>query len=63
MHLGLIVHQKCSAVFESRGQTDRVTTSTRAGLYHCRWPRLRVTPHASPSWHAAYLVTIQHTII
>ena len=26
---------------KNRGQTDRVTTPTRAGLRRCRWPRLR----------------------
>ena len=34
---------------EDQGQTDRVTTPTRAGLRRCRWPR--------PS-HAARLVAL-----
>jgi len=32
---------------EDQGQTERVTTPTRAGLHRCLWPG-RATPHASP---------------
>jgi len=43
---------------EDRGETDRVTTPTHAGLRRCCWPR-SATSHTSPRYRAADYATIR----